>query len=519
MSSDLENGDASPRSYKDILALAAACGCPVGKLLALTTQNDPFYAGCRYRRVEAEWFAALWNRYHTSGHKSHLRRIHYRAVSDESPPLMPANKGKTSNRPYINTEECWALLLRASRDARHLGLVLPEAIVDHRNPKPVLFASETQSPDETGWSVEPLPPWTAPTVRLSGGDLGAYGMPGLPSVTVEGYNYEAGDQPYHVELWAEKTTMNDVLEPICRSLHVNLATAYGFQSVTATVELLRRLERMPADKPARVGYVSDFDPAGGRMPPAVARVVEFYLDRFAPGRDIKLTPLVLTHEQVLHHKLPRIPIKEEDLRRRGFEEKYGEGAVELDALEAIHPGVLGRIVRAFIAPYRDPTLQQRVDVAHEQARQAAQEAWDAATANHRRGLSVVLGKIGRIVDAVRPEAQRLNDRLQAALAPLLAKVGRVRHTIDVVSVTVSLPNRPRPEMPEVDESSWLYASNRDYMEQLKYYPEQTQKKLQKKERPTVPCGQCGTPFVQKRKGALFCSTRCRVAFNRAKAKK
>jgi hypothetical protein len=511
------NGEASPRGYEDILALAAACRRPVAELLALASKNDPFYAGVSHRRVEAEWFAALWHRYQISG--AHLRRIHYIIVSDDPPPLMPDSKSRTSNRPYANTEECWQFLNKASRDARHLGLVPPDGFADHRNAAPVLVASETQSPDEPGWGVEPLPPWAAPAVWLSAGGLGAYGMPEMPSVTVEGYDYEAGDQPCHVELWVEKTTMNDVLIPICRELHVNLVALAGFQTVTGTIELLRRLDRLPADKPARIGYISDFDPAGFRMPAAVARVVEFYLDQYAPGRDIKLTPLALTHEQVLHHRLPRIPIKEEDLRRRGFEERFGEGAVELDALEALHPGELGRIVRDFISPYRDPTLAARLAEARETAHEEAQEAWDAETENHRRGLEVLQGKIRRVVEAVRPEAERLNDRLQAALAPLLAKVGRVRHAIDATSVTVDLPERPEPETPEVDESAWLYASGRGYMEQLGHYPPQERRSAKKVVRSTIQCRQCGTPFVPKRKDATCCSTRCRVAFNRAKASK
>jgi hypothetical protein len=48
-----------------------------------------------------------------------------------------------------------------------------------------------------------------------------------------------------------------------------------------------------------------------------------------------LTPLALTLAQVQQYRLPRIPIKESDRRKPGFEDTYGEGAVELDALEAL----------------------------------------------------------------------------------------------------------------------------------------------------------------------------------------
>jgi hypothetical protein len=79
-----------------------------------------------------------------------------------------------------------------------------------------------------------------------------------------------------------------------------------------------------------------------------------------PGVLIKLTPLALTRTQVQDYALPRIPIKEEDHRKSGFEERHGEGTVERDALEAPYPGMLAQVVREAIAPYRDLSLQQRL---------------------------------------------------------------------------------------------------------------------------------------------------------------
>jgi hypothetical protein len=309
----LENGDASPRSYEDILGLSEKLRRPARKLLALSDHADPFYAGLPCRRAWAEWFAALMARF-SLPRGYHLRRIHYRLVSEPSPPLMPADKSRTSGQPYVNTEECWRKLQIGSRDARHLGLVVPDAFTDHRNPAPRIHALEGRVPDEPDCHVEDMPAWSPPGVWLLEGELGRSDMPKLPSVTVTGYDYDPGDQPYHLELWVEKTTMNDVLEPICQGLHVNLVAASGFQTVTASVGLLRRLERLPPDKPARIGYLSDFDPAGVRMAPAVARVLEFYIEQFAPDCDLKLTPLALTKAQVDAYKLPRIPIKEQDRR-------------------------------------------------------------------------------------------------------------------------------------------------------------------------------------------------------------
>ena len=64
---------------------------------------------------------------------------------------------------------------------------------------------------------------------------------------------------------------------------------------------------------------------------------------------------MLTADQVARYGLPRIPIKDSDARKGHFEARYGEGATELDALEAIHSGELARIVRARVDVYRAPT--------------------------------------------------------------------------------------------------------------------------------------------------------------------
>jgi hypothetical protein len=110
-----------------------------------------------------------------------------------------------------------------------------------------------------------------------------------------------------------------------------------------------------------IWYISDFDPAGDSMPVSVVRQIEYYRDDYAPRARIKLTPLALRRDQVVSYRLPRTPIKESDLRRYGFEERYGEGAVELDALEALFPGELATMLREAAVPYVDFSLRARRD--------------------------------------------------------------------------------------------------------------------------------------------------------------
>jgi hypothetical protein len=99
-----------------------------------------------------------------------------------------------------------------------------------------------------------------------------------------------------------------------------------------------------------------------------------------PELDIQVRPIVLTHEQCVAYELPRTPIKDTERRAAKFEERFGEGATELDALEALHPGQLQRIVETEVARYYDATLDERWRVAKSAVEtelyRIRQEVWD-----------------------------------------------------------------------------------------------------------------------------------------------
>jgi hypothetical protein len=73
--------------------------------------------------------------------------------------------------------------------------------------------------------------------------------------------------------------------------------------------------------------------------------------------------VVLTERQCEQYRLPRTPIKEGDRRIDRFEEQHGEGAVELDALEALHPGELADILQQEIDRFHDGSLNARTRAA------------------------------------------------------------------------------------------------------------------------------------------------------------
>jgi hypothetical protein len=481
-------------------------------LLALSLKHDPFYAGTGAGLALGQWFAELWERFSPpSG--THLRRFHYQIVNVTSPPLM------LNKKTYQNTEPCWAELQSASTYARHLGLVAPDSFVDRRNPEPQLHARYLSPPDEPGWTVGEMF-WSLPRIVAKLADGISFALP-TPEVT--GYGYDQSDQPYHLEIWIEKSTMNDVLEPLCRRFGVNFVTSVGFQSITSAIGLLRRLAHIRSvvgtGKPTRVFYASDFDPAGLGMPVAVARHVEFYLDAYAPGADVKLNPLVLTKQQVIDYALPRIPIKDEDLRKGNFEDRHGEGAVELDALEALHPGELARIVREAIEPYRDESLEEALQEAAGEAQEAAEEAWEEATEDERQELAEIEEEARQICAGFEGQLRELDTQLQEKLAPLKERLNRVRQAVHErgAELEVLLPDRPEADGGVPDEGGWLFDSGRDYLDQLAVYKDFKKEEMESPE-PECTCEVCGIVFTAKKANTRFCGQKCRGAARRLRKK-
>jgi hypothetical protein len=452
--------DAAPRGHAAFKVLLQRGKRRLSDLVALSEKRDPFCAGTPGQVKLAGWFHGIWHQYVTSAH-AHLRRIHYLLISQADP-------RKADGTPYLNTEAHWQILQEASTYARYLGLVDPRAIEDHRNPEPHLPVIWEQGEYEPrrGWDMEALQ-WELPTIDT---DLVAALAFLFPEPQIAGYDYSVAHQGYHLEVWIEKSTMNDVLLPVMRRYGAVLVTSVGFQSITSAVQLIT--QRVKRDgKPTRLFYISDFDPAGDRMPVALARQIEWWLHEYAPGADIKLTTLALTREQVQHFQLPRVPIKDTDQRKSGFEERHGEGAVELDALEALHPGELGRLVRAALAPYLDDTLSERLEETAEDAQAAAEAQWLAQSQPWRDKLTQIQDEAEEIYREVQDALERLSEVVEPRLAPLRHKLRDLEWTVmqAMDAFAPDLPARQQAEEVAEHETLWLYDSQRVYMEQLRAY--------------------------------------------------
>jgi hypothetical protein len=186
--------------------------------------------------------------------------------------------------------------------------------------------------------------------------------------------------------------------------------------------------------------------------------------------------------------LPRIPIKESDKRKGHFEARYGEGATELDALEAIHPGELARIVKERVEVYRAPTRATRreiADVANELERHAI-EVRQAVLGQHADEIEHIRSEFNRMQETIRPH----QDALAALVADYEARMAEhieainseVEQFYDLAEpVIADIATDLEAEKPDPDDLEWLagyaadesdeqlFQSERGYVEQIGFY--------------------------------------------------
>lgn len=374
-------------NYERIKQEAKAAKRKVESYLVLSPQRDPFYVGSPGQISAAEWLYACYQAlgYDQPGVQVHIRRMHYAIVSrTESLPVPPNGK------PYENTEQCWDYLQMAAQAARYLGLVPFEAIVDNRNTPPACYVVPTKEP-------------TLETVRYE------LFEPLLPGYRLADYT---ALQPYHLELWCEKSTQDDILLPLAQRYQINMQSGAGEASITNVRDLALRIKA--SGKPAAIFYLSDFDTGGQSMPVAYGRKLQKFVELEDIKQDVKLIPLVLSYEQACAYDLPRTPLKAGDKRAAGFEARYGKGGTELDALEALYPGELERIVREAIESYYDMTLEQRTSEAEQYIQRQLDQARAYVFANHQEEIERLQREYYAVQRAFDALSQTLALELQAA---------------------------------------------------------------------------------------------------------
>jgi hypothetical protein len=208
-------------------------------------------------------------------------------------------------------------------------------------------------------------------------------------------------------------------------------------------------------------YISDFDPAGLNMPVAAARKIEFLARNSDVEFDVQVRPVVLTLEQCEEFDLPRTPIKASEKRRDTFEDRFGRGATELDALEALHAGALRQIVEGEIGRYIDPTLSARLAEKYRDVQGQVNAVNEQVRAGHDAALDSIQERHAELAQAYNAGIAELNDELAAVHEAMRA---------ELAARQAEFGSAEWPEAVEGDEDpDPMFDSTRDYQDQVQRY--------------------------------------------------
>lgn len=441
------------KDLPDLHLLSKELRRPVSTLYVLASDNDPFqWTPAKIR--DAEWFAELWGRLGRPG--LHPHGLHYILISQPRGEITVPSSGA----PYENTEACDKFLAVAARDARYLGLIPADDMVDRRNAEVEIHHFNVSAP-AYGCIVH-----RDCSLEFQLLDPSVTTFPSMPELVVSPPKIP---QPYLIEIWIEKSTMADIIDPIARRYGINVVPGIGQTSETRCRELVARA--LAAGKPVIILYVSDFDPSGDNMPVAAARKIEFWIRSEYPDADVQLRPVALTREQCIEYDLPRTPIKDGERRKEAWEQRHGEGATELDALEALHPGELSQILIEEIERYYDDTLQERIDEVEFEVDAQLDEINVEVHAKHEKKIKSFRARHAAIVKELRARLKALNDDFRKQFQKLS---GEMKPCWD--AILNSLDGRfdfnsidwPQPEQGDEDPDP-LFNSTRDYVEQIDRY--------------------------------------------------
>ena len=147
-------------------------------------------------------------------------------------------------------------------------------------------------------------------------------------------------QPKYVEVWVEKEALKGLFEPIAEKYGVTLFPCRGYASLTMLYETSLRLNNVQPDREIRILYFGDYDMRGLNIEENIQKSL---LEDF--GKHATVIRCALTKEQIETFQLPPAPAKKTDSMARGWIEKQGDVAWELDALD---PHELEKIIEVAI---------------------------------------------------------------------------------------------------------------------------------------------------------------------------
>lgn len=275
------------------------------------------------------WIVSMFNRYLAETGKENVwtRKLHYFIVS------LPADQRKiprwSGERVYENTPSDYKTLCDLLAEARIAGLIDPDKIIDQKN-EPLL-----ESPEERQADFNFICNVTNP------GYLSEYciseEMPGFEvffdkiETEAEYTNCQFAHQDYRIAVVTEKSSLKEVLTPLCKKYGADLIIFSGNLSVTRVYDLALRAKA--ENKPVLILYICDLDCAGWTMPGA------FYdrLNAIYPNPKNRPIRVALDRQQAIKYHLPASFEADDKKYKKAVKERFiresgGSECIELDAL-------------------------------------------------------------------------------------------------------------------------------------------------------------------------------------------
>jgi hypothetical protein len=468
-------------SFRDQMRdVADRLGVNLDDVLMMSPKRDPLNCGTTGDHKKAEWFTELWREAvaKRDSDSIHVRGLHYTIVQmdrDIEPPT-----GRCSWEKYVNIKKCHNYLGNAASIARVLGYVPLGGIDDEKN-------NQERTTHYTGHD----------TLDSDGLDNlisdNQIRSPSIPSVDSEArfscnqgleqnIRYIAYDiaksakrrqtinideqQPFHIEIWSEKTLPSSVRSEAKDAGVDTIVEGEGHLSYRIAHDFMQRVEE--ADKQAVILYLTDFDPAGEKMPKAMASKVKFLKERGDLEHRVQIKRLGLTAEQVERLGLPRKPVKTDSQSYlkmiEDWQNKHGDGGVELQALEKDIDNYC-RIIRDAVLSYSDDTLSDQVDdVKQDFYDEVKQRVIDSLTDSE--------------LDDKRSDVEDWMDDFNEALSDAsdqLEELSEIAHDdvidewdaiIDDAVADVDLPDLDIPEGDADPAANPLYDTDRPYIENI-----------------------------------------------------
>jgi hypothetical protein len=149
--------------------------------------------------------------------------------------------------------------------------------------------------------------------------------------------------------------------------------------------------------------------------------------------------------------LPDSPIKPTEKRAKAWLDRWGRQQVEIDALAALQPDVLDQIAREAVAPYWDPTLDQRFEKAT--ALSSEVDRWFRTLPEFRAAE--------KAIRAAHMPARKAVGKLNRAAAMQIQTMRKVVRDAADRSVLEPIKVQPEIEAPETAEP--IFDSSEDFV--------------------------------------------------------